>query len=201
MATMCGHHVEAFGFMNKIFYRKTTGYVEIISGLEMQTAPVVTINEIDHDGVEKKHFPPLPRQEATEPKSAATLPRPEATEPKSVVVRVSPGPSPSPVLITRAGSITTTKASSSNLTSKKERPKILAALMGAVVCLVVGGSEAAVGPLRIVMNAVATSLYGFVWYKALRSHRNGDNDENSKVTIGAEATNTNPSRRNMLMSF
>lgn len=186
MATMCCHQVEAFGFKNKIIDSRKNGYVEIISGLEMQTAPFVTINKIDNDGVEKRHFPPLPYPEATKPKSA------------KVVVRVKP--SPSPILITRAGSITTTKASSSSITSKKERPKLLAALMGAAVCLVVGGSEAAVGPLRIVINAVATSLYGFVWYKTLRSYRKGDNDENSKVSIGAGTTDTNPSGR-MLMSF
>jgi len=185
MATMCCHQVEAFGFMNKIFDSKKNGYVEITTGLEMQTAPVVTINKIDNDGVEKRYFPPLSYPEAAKPKSA------------KVVVRVSP----SPILITRAGSITTTKASSSSLTSKKERPKLLAALVGAAVCLVVGGSEAAVGPLRIVMNAVATSLYGFVWYKTLRSYRKGDNDENSKVSIGAGTTGTNPSGRDMLMSF
>lgn len=206
----------AFNFMNKMFDRKSSGYVEIISGLEMQTASVVAINKVDNDGVERKYFPPLSYLEpATATRAAKTVAtttiKPSSKSPAGVVVKVNkrhqPSPSPSPVLIP-----TTTK-SSDNIRSfsEKERPKILAALVSAAACLVVGGSKAAsVGPIRIVMNTVAASLYGFVWYKALRlSYGKGDrkNDEtkNSKVPIGVAATtgltNTNLPGRDMMMSF
>lgn len=184
MATIC-HRGEALGLM-KIFSRKSGGYnqrIEVISSLEMQSSAAVIVNKVDTDGIEKIFFPPYPYPSATESKPATS------------VVRASPKPSPKPTLIPvyRANS---TSSASPGL--NEDRPKLLAALLTAAVCLVAGGSQAIVGPLRMLMNAVAASLYGFVWWKTLRSYVKGDD---TKASIGAGETKTNPSGRDMLMSF